>query len=77
VLSRCGLFKLEPELVQNKIHTCVKFKVSIFNETKVTKIIVKYTYDPTDRKLDILYLVQNFKNPRRLGQDRGEHLVLA
>jgi hypothetical protein len=42
-------------VIHTKIHTYVKFEVSIFIETKVTKsIIVKYTNRPTDRKLDIL-----------------------
>jgi hypothetical protein len=36
------------------IHTCVKFKVSILAETKVTKRIMNYTYGLTDGKLVIL-----------------------
>jgi hypothetical protein len=46
--------KLKLVVINTKIHTCVKFEVSIFNETNVTKNIVKYTYRPTDRKLVIL-----------------------
>jgi hypothetical protein len=41
------IMKLIPVFIHNKILTCVIFEFSIFNETKVTKRIVKYTYRQT------------------------------
>jgi hypothetical protein len=47
------VMKLIPVFIHTKIQTFVKFEVSVFNETKITKSIVKYTYRPTDRNLKI------------------------